>query len=916
MKPHKLTLAALTAMAALSLETTLPAQSLIHRYSFNDANTSSTTFVDSVGGADGSIMGSAYLDGSQLQLDGQAGSYGALPAGMVSGLSQVTIEFWASFDAANAVWSRVFAFGDQNGGGGANTSLDYCHYAGGNWQNLNYQTPDGNGYANNPGGLNGMTNVHVTVVVDPVNHNMYYYNGTTLVSTLHNSVPPLSGLNDTYGLIGRSLFDVDPALIGSIDEFRIYSGVVPLATVALDDASGPNQIVTNTGAIQTVHLTTPASSIVVNANLQLGFTGDFANVSNVDLIAYGGAGFTSDQPGVLTVNSTNGLVHAVAQGTATITGSYGTVSNSVTISVIAIPATLTHRYSFAGTADDSVGTANGTLNGSATVSGGQLVLDGADGSYLDLPADGINIATNKAITLEAWATVDAANGTWARLFEFGDGTGGADFFCAPQVQGGFNHWAITENFGAGSQNLDRAHTWSGTTAHHTWVIEPATGRLESYVNGVLDFAVQNATAALSGVSTNVAWLGRSPFADPYLIGSLDEFRIYSGALSPQEIAMTELNGPNSTNRDPGALQSISVPNQTVPAFASLLAPSILAHYANLSSFSLLPNVSAGAVNGLMLSSSDTNVLTFNANGMATTYRPGEVTVTATYLGQTASGTFTVVNRGVLTHRYSFATDASDFVGHADGTNNGTAAETGGSLVLDGSADGYLSLPANLLSNYDAVTIDTWVTLNAGGTWGRLWFFGDNQANEFYLAPVTTSGNTHRISAGVRNGATADDNPDWQNQSIHITTVFGNGSLVLYSNGVPVRTFTGLVGSLDQVGESLAWIGKSPYNDPFMNCSVDEFRIYQGQLSPEEIAASDLLGPDQLLTTNVTLQATPTGATTVLTWPGAAAGFAVQVSSNLTSGWVTLTNVPTLTGDTNWTVTVPATGSQQFFRLRR
>jgi hypothetical protein len=55
---------------------------------------------------------------------------------------------------------------------------------------------------------------------------------------------------------------------------------------------------------------------------------------------------------------------------------------------------------------------------------------------------------------------------------------------------------------------------------------------------------------------------------------------------------------------------------------------------------------------------------------------------------------------------------------------------------------------------------------------------------------------------------------------------------------------------------------------------------------------------------------------VLTWPGAAAGFAVQVSSNLTSGWVTLTNVPTLTGDTNWTVTVPATGSQQFFRLRR
>ena len=31
-------------------------------------------------------------------------------------------------------------------------------------------------------------------------------------------------------------------------------------------------------------------------------------------------------------------------------------------------------------------------------------------------------------------------------------------------------------------------------------------------------------------------------------------------------------------------------------------------------------------------------------------------------------------------------------------------------------------------------------------------------------------------------------------------------------------------------------------------------------------------------------------------------------------WVTLTNAPTLVGNTTWQVTVPATGGPQFFRL--
>src|SRR5580698_8921966 len=163
------------------------AQTLAHRYSFNDP-AGSSTFADSIGGADGSLNNvtagnsdSAYLDGAQLQLDG-TGGFGVIPSGLISTNVSVTIEFWASYNSTNQPWTRTFAFGDQTGGGGENTGLDYTHYAPGNYQNLNIQSPAGNGYANNPAGLNGATNVHVTVVVDPTQNNMYYYNGSTIVS--------------------------------------------------------------------------------------------------------------------------------------------------------------------------------------------------------------------------------------------------------------------------------------------------------------------------------------------------------------------------------------------------------------------------------------------------------------------------------------------------------------------------------------------------------------------------------------------------------------------------------------------------------------------------------------------------------------------------------------------------------------
>jgi hypothetical protein len=142
-------------------------------------------------------------------------------------------------------------------------------------------------------------------------------------------------------------------------------------------------------------------------------------------------------------------------------------------------------------------------------------------------------------------------------------------------------------------------------------------------------------------------------------------------------------------------------------------------------------------------------------------------------------------------------------------------------------------------------------------------------------------------------------------------------MMVYTNAVLMASLPGGIAPASSAGNLYATIGYSPYGDPGIDGSVDEFRIYSGRLAQDEITASDLLGPNQTLSTTAPLHVTYSSGTIALSWPLANAGFSVQVNSSITSpNWVTLTNVPALNGNTNWQVSVPATGTQQFFRLWR
>jgi hypothetical protein len=215
-----------------------------------------------------------------------------------------------------------------------------------------------------------------------------------------------------------------------------------------------------------------------------------------------------------------------------------------TVSPDSAASALKHRYSFTSDAGDSIGHANGTLQGAAAVHDGQLFLDGTRGTYVNLP--GGLIAGYPAVTFEFWVTL-GTNRSWARVFDQGSingSRGGHDlYFCPHSGSRDFRLTIMdphpTERVVTLPGNLDNQ-----TNLQVACVLDPASGFMGIYTNGVVA-ASRNDLTSLSSVDTNVFFLGRSLFAsDAPLNGSIDEFRIYSAALSPEAIAVSFTNGPN------------------------------------------------------------------------------------------------------------------------------------------------------------------------------------------------------------------------------------------------------------------------------------------------------------------------------------------------------------------------------------
>lgn len=213
---------------------------------------------------------------------------------------------------------------------------------------------------------------------------------------------------------------------------------------------------------------------------------------------------------------------------------------------------LVHRYSFNdGTVNDSVGKAHGKTMGGVTIADGQAHFDGKAGSRIELPpsgADGINLNSYQAVTLEAWYTIESEEG-WQRIFDFGATSGGQGskyLFYTPHATF-FNdsRAVITNKDRSGEAVVSASIVPSNKETHVAIVIDDKTMTL--YVDGVQAAPPQTLDGqTLAQVATEFALLGASLYgADPAFHGSLNEFRIYNVAATAAQITASFKAGPNT-----------------------------------------------------------------------------------------------------------------------------------------------------------------------------------------------------------------------------------------------------------------------------------------------------------------------------------------------------------------------------------
>lgn len=352
------------------------------------------------------------------------------------------------------------------------------------------------------------------------------------------------------------------------------------------------------------------------------------------------------------------------------------------------------------------------------------------------------------------------------------------------------------------------------------------------------------------------------------------------------------------------------------------------------------DLTSNSNHAILWSSSNTNVAVVDIYGNVTGVGLGTATITASYpaLDLSASQAVQVIYiPATLTHRYSMdnisGTNVPDSVGGPgwNGTLPSGGTVNNGILSFSSASGQYLNLPGGIVSNYTATTIDMWIPEISGSSGSPpfvyLFAFGntdDSGAGDDY---IFFNPNIARATiSGADPGYTGEQGGDLSSlgsaTNLHLTCVFDCpvGSIFIYTNGSLAATFTGITDPLGTVGHEFAYVGRSLYTaDAYLDWSLQELRIYNGALSASEIAASDALGPNQLLSSSrppVTVSPLA-GGDLSLSWPLASAGFTLLSSTNLLAGsWTPVASSSPKIVNGQWQITVPEGSAKQYFMLER
>ena len=252
---------------------------------------------------------------------------------------------------------------------------------------------------------------------------------------------------------------------------------------------------------------------------------------------------------------------------------------------------LTHRYSFLnGDATDSVGGANGTVvgnvtfqtdpdnpgaNGNAMFGGGS---SGSSPSYISLPASTVSSLQNA--TLEMFTTgFDASTQpNFEALFDVSNGFPNTSNYVVLAANRGGTQLGTGSRTGGGPETVvagpdplpDGVHVvdlvYSGFTGIGSIGIETLYLDGSQVAQGQTMFSFADVAAGPGGIAT-VGIGGGSPFSDPTFQGSLNEVRLFGGALTQDDITADVNTGPGDIGFTPTPVPEAS----TTVCFGVLLA---------------------------------------------------------------------------------------------------------------------------------------------------------------------------------------------------------------------------------------------------------------------------------------------------------------------------------------------------------
>ena len=536
-----------------------------------------------------------------------------------------------------------------------------------------------------------------------------------------------------------------------------------------------------------------------------------------------------------------------------------------------------------------------------------------------------------AVTFEGWVDVNTntLTDTSARLFEFGSVDGTNELGFTALTAGGNPGNASAQYYSASGNLATLRHQGLNTLGKVHLVVNynPPLGTIDFFLNGHWQNSVTNLNFSLATITNLASRLGANLGSTDFTAATIDDFRIYNGALDLFGIRANFAAGPNLVATNLGAPTSLTLNTDPTMVQGSRSIPHAWASFASVT------NVDVTQTADVAYSSSDSTVVSITPDGLVEAVGPGSATVTAALGGLKTAKPVTVFSKQtMLVHRYSFTTDASDSVGAQDGYLWGNATISGAQVVFDGDPNSYVELPSRMISSYDSVTFEFWASVGVNAIWSRIFDFGHytaqadggSQSYVFFTPHTATPSTRICLSDGAE--AYLDFGPalDGYNNT-HLVVIFDPtaNTQSMYTNGVLAGSATLAGKQLSNVNDLACWLGRSMYAaDNGLTGSIDEFRLYAGALTPAQITADFAAGPSTVVlpppaAAAPALSASSSRGNIVLTWPATATGFSLVSAPGLAAPvvWSPVGIAPVVTNGMN-EVTAPTTNRAAYFRLKK